>query len=284
MKHEISVDVRSNKRSTFATGALFGLGLLFATSAATAGVIFQDDFRSGDLSKKLNGANFWSNNSASYIQPSASGRSTITVKPETTPGDYSVRALYAGTSNLAEDARPELRFNLGGQYSELWISYRLYIPTNYYHRQPSVGTPNNKAFIIDDNTGRHYIDFEVWPLSDGADHFSLNWKANGVAKGHTFYRNWTYGAPADRGRWHNYVIHLKMATSANNNGVVQVWKNGAQVLDITNLANYTPGYNFFERGYIFGASNSGFTKDTELRLDDVTFATTPPLGAPRWIP
>lgn len=292
MKTEINVDIRDTNRGNVAAGALLGIGLLFAASAASAGVIFQDDFRSGDLSKKLNGVNFWTNNSSSYVQPSATGPSTITVKPETTPGDYSVRALYAGTPNLAEDARPELRFKLGKQYSELWISFRLYVPKNYFHRVP-IGSGNNKFLILyGPSTGDnevtnsvHYIDFEEWPTADGGGSVEMQWKRMSQQMGWIKApKTWGIGEPEDRGRWHNYVFHYKMATSARNDGVVQVWKNGNLVHNVTNLDNYNPGYNYFEWGYIFGASNSGFNTDTELRLDDITFSTTPPLGSPRWIP
>ena len=98
-----------------------GIAALLLSVPGMAGVIFEDDFSSGDLMKKLNGATFWTNNSSDYVPPGGSNRSTITVKPETTPGDFSVRALYAGRPDLTVDARPELRFNLGGRYSELWV-------------------------------------------------------------------------------------------------------------------------------------------------------------------
>ena len=242
-------------------------------------IIFQDDFRSGDISKTLNGAAFWSNNSSAYQQPSATRLSDIFVLPES-PSGYSVRALYAGTTNLAEDARPELRFDLGGQYPELWVSFRLYIPQNYFHRIP-IGSGNNKFLIMwnDVYSSSQYFDLEVWPRGsgDGSDKVSFNSKYNGVAQGHVFpSQDWTLGAPDDRGRWHTYVLHFKLATSAiANDGAMQVWKNGVLVMNFENLPHYTPGANYFANGYVFGASNSGFTEDTELRLDDVVFATTP---------
>ena len=272
---------RLNLTASIAIAWIVGMSALFVSGQATAEVIFQDDFNTGGILKKLNGAAFWSNNSSSSIPPGATGRSTITVKPETTSGDFSVRALYVGSVDLTADARPELRFNLGGQYPELWISFRVYIPQNYFHRIP-IGTGNNKFFILYDNSSTpassiQYIDLEAWPRGDGSDRVGMQWKYNGAPQGWKYPpKDWTLGAPEDRGKWHNYVLHYKLSTSATaNNGVVQVWKNGTQVLDIQNLPNYTPTSNHFGWGYIFGASNSGFNVDTELRLDDIVFSDSP---------
>ena len=250
-----------------------------ATFAAlgTAGVIFQDDFNSGNILKTLNGAAFWINGSEDAKDPYATKPSDIFVQAEDA-GGFSLRVLYAGTANLLGDARPQLNFELGGAlYPELWVSFRVYIPQNYFHRVP-IGTGNNKFFIIDNNIGTQYIDFEVWPRGDGSDRVSFNSSYNGVAQGHIFPANdWTLGAPEDRGKWHNYLLHLKLSTSTTaNNGVVQAWKNGVLVMDFQGLPHYTPAANYFGRGYIFGAANSGFNEDTELRLDDVVFSDSPP--------
>ena len=268
---------RLNFTASIAIAWMVGMSALFVSGQAMAGVIFQDDFNTGDILKKLNGAAFWTNNSSSSIPPGATGRSTITVKPETTSGDFSVRALYAGSLDLTVDARPELRFNLGGQYPELWVSFRVYIPSNYYHRD-ALGSDNNKFFIIDNTDGSQYFDFEIWLLgTNGGDRLSFNSKYNGVAQGHKFYAtDTTIGTPADRGKWHNYVLHIKLATTAiSNDGMAQIWKNGVLTMNFQNLAHYTPGANYFGDGYIFGASNSGFNEDTELRLDDIVFSDSP---------
>lgn len=284
MKTNTGVSMRSCVRADFLKGAFLAVGLLLTAAPASAAIIFQDDFSTGNISKKLNGAAFWTDNSSNYQQPSATKLSSITVQPEV-GGGYSVRALYAGTTNVAEGARPELRFTLGGQYPELWISYKVYIPANYYHRNGAVSS-NNKFFIIDNMIGSQFMDFETFPVGNGSDVANMQLKYNGV--NHDFQggaSQWYVGTPEDRGAWHYYVLHLKVATSATaSDGVSQAWKDGNLVRQFLNLPNYTPGANYFEEGYIFGASNSGFAVDTELRLDDITFATTPPLGGPHWMP
>lgn len=243
---------------------------------ATAGVIFQDDFSSGNILKTLNGAIFWINGSEDARDPYATKPSDIFVQAEDAEG-FSLRVHYAGTPDLLGDARPQLNFELGGVYPELWVSFRVYIPQNYFHRVP-IGTGNNKFFIIDNNIGTQYFDFEVWPRGDGSDRVSFNSSYNGVGRGHIFPSiDWTLGAPEDRGKWHDYILHLKLATSATaNNGLVQAWKNGVLVMDFQGLPHHTPAANYFGRGYIFGAANSGFNEDTELRLDDVVFSNSPP--------
>ena len=254
------------------------MSTLFLSGQAMAGVIFQDNFSTGDISKKLNGVAFWTDNSSNYQQPSATKLSTITVQPEAA-GGYSLRALYAGTTNPAEGARPELRFNLGGQYPEYWVSFDLFIPLNYTHR---IGNPvsNDKFFITDNNVGSQFIDRETFPdysYGSGVDVGSTQLKYNGVNYGFQGPAStWQFVSAADRGTWAHYVLHHKVATSAtSNDGVAQTWKNGALVQSFTNFPNYTPGANYFEEGYIFGASNSGFAVDTELRLDNIVFSDSP---------
>jgi hypothetical protein len=251
-------------------------------SSILATPFFEDDFSTGNILKTLNGLSFWANNSSSFQQPTATRLSTITVAAEAgsenphSTAVNSVRALYAGTTNIEEDARPELRFTLRGQYPDIWTSFDLYIPLNYSHRSPA-SPGNNKFFIIDDLTGAHYLDVEAWPTSGGNDRLGMQWKYNGVAQG------WRYpttevslGNASDRGLWHHYVFHHKVSSGPTaNDGMFQLWKNGVLVMNFQNLPNYTPGANYFERGYIFGASNSGFTPDTILRMANVKFSSSP---------
>ena len=237
MRQDTNAKFRNTLRAGFLISTLFtGVSLLGVSVPATATVIFQDYFNSGTITKKLNGVPFWINGSQDAPDTYATRPSDIFTQAEA-DGGYALRVLYVGTPNPLGDARPQLNFELGATtYPELWVSFRVYIPQNYVHRVPS-GTGNNKFFIIDNNIGSQYIDLEVWPRGDGSDKVSFNSKYNGVAQGHIFpTKDWTFGAPEDRAKWHNYVLHLKLSTSAGaNNGVVQAWKNGALVMDFQNL-------------------------------------------------
>lgn len=246
-----------------------------AIGAATP--FFTDNFDTGNILKTLNGTAFWSNNTSSFQQPSANKLSSITVQTEPS-GGYSLRALYAGTTNIEEDARPEIRFDLKGDYTDLWCSFDVFVPANYFHRVPA-SPANNKFFIIYDanNAYRHFFDLETWPINgatDGSDRFGLQRGYNGANVGWLYPpTNVTLGAPADRGLWHQYVLHWKVATTqTSNDAMFQLWKNGALVMNFQGLPDWDPNENSVRKGYIFGASNSGFTPDTELRLDNIQFS------------
>jgi hypothetical protein len=246
------------------------------------------------LQRRSDGGLFWSNNSSPSIQPGADAPCTITVREEFfdggvpfDPPQYSVVAHYDGSPDLTADGRPELRFALGGQYSELWISFRLFIPENYYHRVP-IGTGNNKFLILWATTATtdQYFDIELWPAANGGDEASFNSKYGNVARGHKFPATpWGIGGPADRGHWTGYLVHMKLATTATaNDGAMEIWKgigtDWKKVMDFQNLQHYTEGGNFFSNGYIFGASNSGWNVDTELRLRDFVVSAKAPVSVP----
>jgi hypothetical protein len=78
-----------------------------------------------------------------------------------------------------------------------------------------------------------------------------------------------------RGRWIDIRVHVKAATSANNNGVIQIWRDGAQVVNATNLPTYPSGGtgNYYNYGYLLGWANSGFAQATSVYIDDVTIST-----------
>ena len=192
MRQDTNAKFRNILRADFLIGTLFiGVGLLFAPAPATATVIFQDDFNTGTITKKLNGVSFWINGSQDAPDTYATSPSDIFIQAEERGGS-SLRVLYVGTPDPLGDARPQLNFELGSStYPELWVSFKVYIPQNYVHRVPS-GTGNNKFFIIDNNIGSQYIDLEVWPRGDGSDKVSFNSKYNGVAQGHIFPpKDWT---------------------------------------------------------------------------------------------
>jgi hypothetical protein len=60
-------------------------------------------------------------------------------------------------------------------------------------------------------------------------------------------------------------------------GIGTEWK---KVMDFQNLPHYTDGGNFFSNGYIFGASNSGWNVDTELRMRDFVISAKAPVSVP----
>lgn len=80
----------------------------------------------------------------------------------------------------------------------------------------------------------------------------------------------------DKGKWHEWIIHMKLASEAGaSDGVVEMWKNGLKEMEYLHLNNYTPGSNYFSEGYIQGYANSGFAEDTNIYIDDFVVSTSP---------
>ncbi len=244
----------------------------FTTCPATlpSGWLFCDDFETGDLSTSWSAARW---GGGSYVQVSTAIART---------GTNALAFNFLGGVD-GEDAWAEQRFELGGQYDELWFRYDLQIPTNYYHRT-QVGGGNNKSFITlwadDYGAGPGLAaGFEVWPDGGGAGELTF----------HPFRPEIGHipapGAPAgielsDRGTWIEIVGQVRAASVNNDDGIARLWKTpeGGErtlIFELTNVAMYQPNGNYLERGYLLGWSNSGFDEDTTLTIDNVVFSTEP---------
>ena len=83
------------------------------------------------------------------------------------------------------------------------------------------------------------------------------------------------------GKWIKFKFHRKVASSANNDSVMQIWVNDVLVIDEQKLEGYPGnGYqNAYTAGYLLGWANSGFDKETYIYIDDVTVSTSNALAA-----
>jgi len=251
--------------------------LLIFASSVQAGEIYATSFESGSLV----------NNSGFRWQ--AGVKSSIS-SDRAKSGKYSLKFSYPGVP-IGKDSFSEQRFKLTSRHRELWIEYDLYVPSNYYHRK-GPGSDNNKAYVwmwtgeYRDKTvtklGGH-----LWANSDGTSRFiayhrnglngqknTVNWWCSTCSNGQT-----SNGiVRADRGKWMHLKIHMKYATSANNDGVYEIWKtngNGitTKIINIHNGHWYSDnGITGFDAGYIFGWSNSGFDENTYFYIDNFTIS------------
>ena len=162
------------------------------------------------------------------------------------------------------------------------------MPTNYVHRsQQNIGESANNKFLT--LWGDAYQGgpgwgggWETWP--DGA--------GSGQLKYHNFRPDQSHRADpahasvrpfdlADRGTWVTFTAQVKLATAANNDGEMRVWRrrggNGANELiyEMTSLPIYNGAGNYLERGYLLGWTNSGFAETTVFYLDNVAISTSP---------
>ncbi len=245
--------------------------LLIACNSAISNPIFTDGFESQNLKTSINGVSW---GSSAYTQIS---------NEKAKDGIYSLKFSYAPTDDT-KDSWSEQRFSLGKAYKEIWISYDILIPENYFHRTTSYGSSNNKGFIMlwsgdySNPTGPE-IGTEFWPNQDGSSTASI--RLAGVG----FDKHYWQACPgiveiSDRGKWITIIAHLKYASANNNDGVVQIWKTYAdgkieQPCNMTDGAWYTPNANGFESGYIMGWSNSGFNEQTNFYVDNFKVSETP---------
>ena len=268
-------------------------------NAALAGEIFSTGFESGSLDKDKDLQNGFSWGDGTYASVSSNNKKS---------GKYSLRFKFLAGPDDSDDSWSEQRFNLGGYYPDLWVKYDLYIPPNYYHRTTD-GPNNNKGFLwawagTYNSTTNGVVTREgpklgnhFWPTGsvgntqstqfasayiNGKYNINTNWQGRDMVHGNSH----TAIVENDRGHWMTLVIHYKYATIANNDGVAEVWKtdwhgNTEKLIDIhdgpwygTQPTNGKPGRGF-EAGYLLGWASTGFTEETILYIDNVTFSTSP---------
>jgi len=230
----------------------------FFCNSVSAEIIFRDDFGSNNFSKVQNGAS-WGQRTA------------------VTASNQSARFLFSGKSS--GHAFSELRFDLGAAYREVWLQFRLFIPSNYKHRKFS--NANNFKFLRiwpRNYRDREKVGFSNWQSRSGSSGSRLvaDWAVNGQGLGPKGDRVDPFISEADRGKWMTVKIHVKAAASSSQHGTLRVWKNGNLVLNNNGTVNnYHSGEGHAYRyGYLLGWANAGFDKDTIIYIDDVIFATS----------
>ena len=255
---------------------LAGGGYGSVGDAVTA--FFTDSFATGDLTHTENGA-AWTDSA-----------STAVSSDRATSGSNSLKFTYAAT--VDGDAQSEQRFTLGSFVDEIWIKYKLYVPSNYTHRD-STGSDNNKGFfhLFDVYSGAKQLVYtNFWPNGTGGSTMSVGWKKDGAGSLHHWEASLSpaqgvssnavvaIDEATDLGAWMTVIIHVKSATPATENGVIQIWKNGSLLWGSSTCDNHysdaTGDNNKFDDGYLLGWSNSGFTAETSFYIDEVEFSAT----------
>ena len=242
-------------------------GDAIAGPGPTTGLMFTDGFETGDKSHTENSV-AWGGSTNAAVQASRGN-----------PG-YALQFTFTGTAS-GSDATAEQRFDLGALYSELTITFDLYVPDGaeawggaaYAHRNDS---PNNNKF------------FRLWPvtyddrtkvgaslLRSSNQGVSVSdtrseWAVDGGGVGTKGAAAASIITPSDLGTWIAIKLYCKAAT-ASVDGTLQIYKNGALIIDndgtVDNYhAEHPEGWRF---GYLFGWSNSGFDATTYLQVDNV---------------
>lgn len=236
-----------------------------APAPLPTGVLFQDGFESGNLSFTQSGIR-WGDSVRTSVN-ALNARS----------GTRSLQFTFPGVAD-GDDSFSEQRIELTNPYTEIWIRFDLHVPGNYVHRTQS-GATNNKFFALYRNPytapGFH-VNFSTAADGSGGSDLHIHYYDNGVersvlspAGGRGFLTS------ADHGQWHQIVLHVRVPTGQDtNDGVMQLWKNGVQLVNITNLDAWGgTGSNYFDAGYVLGWANSGFSQQTLFYVDNFVIAT-----------
>jgi hypothetical protein len=227
-----------------------------------AEVLLKDGFDSRDFTAKT-GTAHWTDRASVSVANFPQGTS-----------NYAAKFSYNASTTWSE-----LRFDLGKLSTEIWVQFDLYIPANYYQAAPAGATSNNKFIQL---WGANYSEYSqvgicTWANKGGSDfsYAQAEWNFNGTGLGASGASAQSFIAAADKGKWVTYRIYVKAAT-ASTKGTFRTWKNGALVLDNTNVLN---GYsasapNAYRYGYLLGWANSGYTQATDFYIDNVVIGTT----------
>ena len=265
-----------------------------ATQTPTAGTpLFSDDFEGHAVGSDVdgNGSNgfFWMG--SSHVD----GVSNLVSHS----GTKSLRFRWDGQANS------EQRFK-HPQVTEYWVEYYVYFPdgteddgaggalNRYEHRanNGSAAGTNNKfyTFWSDDYQARPRGTFQLWHSGTDGSFVNVGRTEGDVISNTIKYPNTSssahtgltgtdlVGSDADRGRWMQIRVHLKVADYGQENGAEQMWKDGSLIVSVVNDPFYDDdnGANYLQNGYLMGWANSGFRVDTSVFIDDFRMYTTNP--------
>lgn len=240
-------------------------------------VVFQDDFESGDLSRR-EGRYRW-----------GESRGGPGEHPEITDeiahsGQRSLKFTFVGNRDPRDDAWSEQRFVMGDSLKELYLEWYQYFPTGYdghgakwVHRR-AMGPTNNKFLALWDED---YDRFAVWmgfetegPRPDPMLVTKFGTRG-GRAVGNWGAAQWSPSiTDAYRGRWIRFRVHVKMASIMNRDGVFELWADDRQVVANHTLPLFPRGgmQNYIRKGYLMGWANTGFDETTHTFIDDFSIS------------
>jgi hypothetical protein len=243
---------------------------------AMAKILFEDSFESGDTNK-VNAST-----GAGWTTTNVGNSDSISVVNEKShTGSYSLKFHFAGNSSLSDDAFSEARFTLGEAQTDVYIRFYVFFPSDYVHRD-ATGSDNNKFFDLWGNTytkNTRLLQTWCYDKDDFVEQFvfaanggtSLNCSGSvDNVQGERYYM-----PKSLLGRWVSFEIHNKM-DNGTGNGEMELWVDGVQKISIKNMSwsNSPCGPGFFLDGYLLGWANSGFSKNTDIYIDDVVMSTT----------
>jgi len=247
-----------------------GVTLADAVTVTLNPILFQDDFSTGNFTHTENGIS-WVNATLGHgdIITAFGGRSgkVVRLKQGESGNGGGTELRWAGMANL----------------TEIYVEWYAYYPNG--SEDPSVGPSwakgvyndkflrlwgndqyaNNGAetgaslFGKDKNLADITPDAHLGPeycWNTGTDQYSM-----GEGTGQTYRA--AFLADAQRGAWLRHRARCRVASVANNDGVIQLWRDSTLIVNHTTVANYPranssvgAGWdqtNSYDHGYIYGA-------------------------------
>lgn len=250
----------------------------YVVSVPVEGILFYDNFASGDLSHSTNGVSWEATHNTSVSSENSRA------------GTNSLRFFFSGTGTTWLNSIAEQRFSTP-DIPEMWLKYYIYLPDGNesyggaaYRRTSSAESGfsalNHKLIRLWDND----FGYSSNPEKMGAS----TWPDNSLAKYSAEFADEPDGAllthyhgtiftPSDLGNWFPIVINAKIESSPGAaDGSFRIWKNGSLIGEDTGISNHTLDRNHvFNFGYLFGAANHGFKEDTIIFVDEVTISASP---------
>ena len=240
-----------------------------------AQTIFSDSFESG--TKMAQGMLTW--------QGTAGGVSISTDWAST--GKYSMKFPYVAKPEDDDDF-VEQRFSIGTGTEDLWIRFKLKVPTGYYHRNVP-GSDNNKFFKISSNRDSDSAQgvnlmWEYWPTSDGGSRLAYHWTNPDVEIGEHKALTYVFG-PKEAGQVLEFVLRARMSSKSGvKDGIVQTWVRSSDSAAFKQIHNETaapmypssrwPTQTKWVAGYILGWANSSFGANTTFYIDDLRMSSS----------
>jgi uncharacterized protein YjdB len=244
-------------------------------------VIFQDDFETGNLSRTSPDLRWGASNGESGARPLVSSDIARS-------GSRSLKFTFLGNPDLADDAWSEQRFAFAQPMAEVYLDWYQYFPDGSeglgarFEYRNADGSDNNKFLLMwddDYSNDRLAVGFESEWASGGDGSLVTKWEAGSSPFGNKGADIWNPAITnALRGRWVQFRMHVKVASAANNDGVVELWVDGVKRIENLALPMYAPGGlgNYLLNGYLMGWANTGFTQTTYSYVDDFTVSVPVP--------
>jgi hypothetical protein len=279
-----------------------------ATTTGSTGLLFDDDFASGNKTKTQNGVR-WHNN----------GVNATVVADSTSPSGFAMR-FRTTIWDAREECWCEQRFYLGpeganGTYKDLTFYYKIRVPSNYMHPNgplfavgDGLNSDNNKwirvwsrgsNFPSNDGYSPYYYKggFSLVPLATWGQgsriltEFGSNVGGEGVGPQNTpTLSPWI--EPSDVGTVMEFLMRIKADTlgapgsqmeTTGGNGALQLWRKPQGATTWQQIANLTElvwrsqdgAHDFFEYGYVLGYLNQGWSESYDWMLQRFSIATGP---------